>query len=263
MAENLLTGEFVTFIPHGGLPVSIVHYGGVYVRVTRYGGKQVTYVPYGGTPITIVATADERDEAEWVARELRERCASEHYAYGDAAVLYRTNAQSRAFEDAFRRSAIPHRVIGAVSFYERREVKDLIAYLRLIVNPQDDEAFLRSVQVPRRGIGLGSLHVLQETATQWHRPLLETAAIADRIPGLRPAAKESFQHFAGLIERLRATLPESSPAALLEQLIAPALRSRNAERRAAGLNDLQALTDLAQELGGLLLWREVREMAAT
>jgi hypothetical protein len=58
MAENLLTGEFVTFIPHGGMPVSIVRYGGVYVRVTRYGGKQVTYVPYGGTPITIDREAE-------------------------------------------------------------------------------------------------------------------------------------------------------------------------------------------------------------
>ena len=64
MAENLLTGEFVTFIPHGGLPVSIVHYGGVYVRVTRYGGKQVTYVPYGGTPITIDREAELPEEVK-------------------------------------------------------------------------------------------------------------------------------------------------------------------------------------------------------
>jgi len=182
-------------------------------------GKTLFTVRPGGEPIVLVASADERDEAEWVARELRSKSAEEHYAFSDMAVLYRTNAQSRAFEEAFRRSVIPHRVVGAVSFYERREVKDLVAYLRLIVNPADDEAFLRAVQVPRRGIGLGSLAALQAAAAQWRRPLLETAAIADRIGDLRPLAKPAFQQFAKLIEDFRAVLPGTTPAALLERLL--------------------------------------------
>ena len=182
-------------------------------------GKTLFTVRPGGEPIVLVASADERDEAEWVARELRSKSAEEHYAFSDMAVLYRTNAQSRAFEEAFRRSVIPHRVVGAVSFYERREVKDLVAYLRLIVNPADDEAFLRAVQVPRRGIGLGSLAALQAATAQWRRPLLETAALADRIGGLRPLAKPAFQQFAKLIEDFRAVLPGTTPAALLERLL--------------------------------------------
>ena len=182
-------------------------------------GKTLFTVRPGGEPIVLVASADERDEAEWVARELRSKSAEEHYAFSDMAVLYRTNAQSRAFEEAFRRSVIPHRVVGAVSFYERREVKDLVAYLRLIVNPADDEAFLRAVQVPRRGIGLGSLAALQAAAAQWRRPLLETAALADRIGGLRPLAKPAFQQFAKLIEDFRVVLPGTTPAALLERLL--------------------------------------------
>ena len=182
-------------------------------------GKTLFTVRPGGEPIVLVASADERDEAEWVARELRSKSAEEHYAFSDMAVLYRTNAQSRAFEEAFRRSVIPHRVVGAVSFYERREVKDLVAYLRLIVNPADDEAFLRAVQVPRRGIGLGSLAALQAAAAQWRRPLLETAALADRIGGLRPLAKPAFQQFAKLIENFRVVLPGTTPAALLERLL--------------------------------------------
>ena len=182
-------------------------------------GKTLFTVRPGGEPIVLVASADERDEAEWVARELRSKSAEEHYAFSDMAVLYRTNAQSRAFEEAFRRSVIPHRVVGAVSFYERREVKDLVAYLRLIVNPADDEAFLRAVQVPRRGIGLGSLAALQAAAAQWRRPLLETAALADRIGDLRPLAKPAFQQFAKLIEDFRAVLPGTTPAALLERLL--------------------------------------------
>ena len=182
-------------------------------------GKTLFTVRPGGEPIVLVASADERDEAEWVARELRSKSAEEHYAFSDMAVLYRTNAQSRAFEEAFRRSVIPHRVVGAVSFYERREVKDLVAYLRLIVNPADDEAFLRAVQVPRRGIGLGSLAALQAATAQWRRPLLETAALADRIGGLRPLAKPAFQQFAKLIENFRVVLPGTTPAALLERLL--------------------------------------------
>jgi len=182
-------------------------------------GKTLFTVRPGGEPIVLVASADERDEAEWVARELRSKSAEEHYAFSDMAVLYRTNAQSRAFEEAFRRSVIPHRVVGAVSFYERREVKDLVAYLRLIVNPADDEAFLRAVQVPRRGIGLGSLAALQAATAQWRRPLLETAALADRIGDLRPLAKPAFQQFAKLIEDFRVVLPGTTPAALLERLL--------------------------------------------
>ena len=182
-------------------------------------GKTLFTVRPGGEPIVLVASADERDEAEWVARELRSKSAEEHYAFSDMAVLYRTNAQSRAFEEAFRRSVIPHRVVGAVSFYERREVKDLVAYLRLIVNPADDEAFLRAVQVPRRGIGLGSLAALQAATAQWRRPLLETAALADRIGDLRPLAKPAFQQFAKLIEDFRAVLRGTTPVALLERLL--------------------------------------------
>ncbi len=96
-------------------------------------------------------------------------------------MLYRTNSQSRALEEAFRRAGIPYRLIGAISFYDRREVKDLLAYLRLIANPADDEAFLRAVAVPRRGLGETSLAILGRQAAQWEKSLLETARVADRF----------------------------------------------------------------------------------
>jgi DNA helicase-2/ATP-dependent DNA helicase PcrA len=182
-------------------------------------GKTLFTARAGGPPVSIVAAADERDEAEWVVREFEARRAEEHYSHADFAVLYRTNAQSRAFEDALRRTGVPYRVIGAVSFYERREVKDLVAYLRLIVNPADDEAFLRAVQVPKRGIGDSSLALLQAAATQWTKPLLATAAIADRVPDLRPQARKAFQEFAELVARLRADAGSLPPAAALEQVI--------------------------------------------
>ena len=181
-------------------------------------GKTLFTARAGGAPILLVATADERDEAEWIVREFRSRMADEHYAPPDCAVLYRTNAQSRALEEALRRAGMPYQIVGAISFYARREVRDLVAYLRLVVNPADDEAFLRAVQVPRRGLGLSSLAVLQAVAAQWSRSLLATAEIADRIPDLRPQAKRGLTAFAALIAELRGAA-HAAPAQMLERVI--------------------------------------------
>ena len=147
-------------------------------------GKTLTTRRRGGEPVTLLAAADERDEAEWVVRELQRRSAAGDWRYADMAVLYRTNSQSRALEEAFRRAGVPYRLIGAISFYERREVKDLLAYLRLVANPADDEAFLRAVAVPRRGLGETSLAMLgRHGRARGSKPLLETARVADRVAG--------------------------------------------------------------------------------
>jgi len=174
---------------------------GVIAENTGRIGKTLTTRRRGGESVTLVAAADERDEAEWVVRELQKRSAAADWTYSEMAVLYRTNSQSRALEEAFRRAGVPYRLIGAISFYERREVKDLLAYLRLIANPADNEAFLRAVGVPKRGLGETSLAVLTRNAIQWEKPLLETAGIADRIPDLRPNVREAFRAFAGLIDK--------------------------------------------------------------
>ncbi|HUF36126.1 MAG TPA: UvrD-helicase domain-containing protein [Gemmatimonadales bacterium] len=182
-------------------------------------GKTLTTRRRGGEAVTLLAAADERDEAEWVARELERRSAAGEWSYGEMAVLYRTNAQSRAMEEAFRRAGVPYRLVGATSFYERREVKDLLAYLRLAANPSDDEAFLRAVGVPRRGLGDTSLATLGRTAAQWGKPLLATARVADRVPDLRPNVREAFHGFAGLLDGLAARAATRPPAEVLEQVI--------------------------------------------
>jgi DNA helicase II / ATP-dependent DNA helicase PcrA len=181
-------------------------------------GKTLTTRRRGGEVVTLVAAADERDEAEWVVRELQKRSAASDWQYGEMAVLYRTNAQSRALEEAFRRAGVPYRLIGAISFYERREVKDLLAYLRLVSNPADNEAFLRAVGVPRRGLGESSLRILSQTAATWNKPMLETARVADRVSELRPNAREAFRKFAAIIDGA-AQLQERPPADLLEHII--------------------------------------------
>ncbi len=182
-------------------------------------GKTLRTRRQGGAPVTVLGAADERDEAEWIARELGARRTAGDWTARQMAVLYRTNAQSRAMEEAFRRAGIPYRIVGSVSFYDRREVKDLLAYLRLVVNPADDEAFLRSVTVPKRGIGDTSLQVLREAAQSWQKPLLATAAIGDRIAGLRPNVREGLRRFGALIADLTARIGAAQPAAALEALI--------------------------------------------
>jgi DNA helicase-2/ATP-dependent DNA helicase PcrA len=210
-------------------------------------GKTLTTRRRGGETVTLVAAADERDEAEWVVRELQKRSAAADWSYQDMAVLYRTNSQSRALEEAFRRAGVPYRLIGAISFYERREVKDLLAYLRLIANPSDNEAFLRAVGVPRRGLGETSLATLDRFATQWEKSLLGTARIADRIPDLRPNVREAFRRFAELIDGAaqRQHLP---PADLLEHII----RAINYEA-----------VLLAEGAEGADRWENVRELVAS
>ncbi len=182
-------------------------------------GKTLRTRRTGGELVTVLAAADERDEAEWVVRELERRSAAADWAYPEMAVLYRTNAQSRAFEEAFRRAGVPYQLIGATSFYDRREVKDLLAYLRLIANPADDEAFLRAVGVPRRGLGDTSLATLGAQALEWQKPMLATARVASTLQGVRPNVREAFQTFAALIDRLRDDAGERQPADLLEHVI--------------------------------------------
>jgi DNA helicase-2/ATP-dependent DNA helicase PcrA len=217
-------------------------------------GKTLFTGRKGGEPVDVVVAADERDEAEWIAREVRERSAADHYPHQSMVVLYRTNAQSRAVEEAFRRAAIPYQVIGAVGFYERREVKDLIAYLRLLVNPSDNEAFMRAVNVPRRGIGMASLAILHANAASWSKSLLDTAAVADRIVELRPLAKRALQDFAGLVERLRAGIANIPPATVLERVLeAIEYESYLAQE---GLEGMERLENVRELIAGAAEWSE-------
>ena len=211
-------------------------------------GKTLRTRRQGGEQLTLLAAADERDEAEWVARELEKRSAAGDWQLDDMAVLYRTNAQSRAFEEAFRRAGVPYRLVGATSFYERREVKDLLAYLRLLANPADDEAFLRAVSVPRRGLGDTSLATLGRYAQQWGKPLLESARLAEGIADLRPNVREAFKSFAAFIDRAAAAAAELPPAAVLEEII-------------RGIDYETVLAAEGPE--GLDRWENVRELVAS
>jgi DNA helicase-2/ATP-dependent DNA helicase PcrA len=183
-------------------------------------GKTLFTAREGGEPLTVVRAADERDEAEWLVREFVGRSRRAEHSFEEMAVLVRTNAQTRAFEEELRRGGVPYRVVGAVSFYERREVKDVLAHLRLIVNPDDDAAFRRAIAAPRRGVGEQSLEVLARWATQWGWSLARTAAAAGRLPELRPKARDALQQFAASLDAARAELKDLQPAEALRGILA-------------------------------------------
>jgi len=227
---------------------------GVIAENARRLGKTLFTAKQGGDPVILLTAADERDEAEWLAGEYARLAAETDLPYEGLAILYRTNAQSRPLEEAFRFRGIPYRLVGAVSFYERREVRDVLAYLRLIANPADDEALARIANVPRRGIGDASLAQLVRTAGQWRKPLLETARAADRLPDLRPNVREAFQGLAGLIDGLRERYGGADPATVLEQVIAATGYGRYlAEEGPEGIERLENVQEL---IAGAAEWAE-------
>jgi len=182
-------------------------------------GKTLRATLPGGEQVTEVATLDERDEAEWIVEEIKARQSRDGIALSDAAVLYRTNSQSRALEDSFRRHAMPYRLVGSVRFYDRREIRDLVSYLKLIANPWDDEAFRRAVSVPKRGLGETSIDTLGEISRKAQLPMLETAGRADLVDVLRPAARKALGEFSEMIARMRLLAAEASVDELLRDLI--------------------------------------------
>ncbi len=220
-------------------------------------GKTLFTEKKGGAPVILLSSADERDEAEWLANEFARRAAEGDVPYDGMAILYRTNAQSRPLEEAFRFRGIPYRLIGAISFYERREVKDLLAYLRVIANPADDEAFLRIVNTPRRGIGEASLALVGRAAATWKKPLLETARVADRVSDLRPNVRQALIGVAELLDRLREAVGQADPATALETVLATTGYEQHlAEEGAEGLERIENVREL---VAGAAAWAEVQD----
>ena len=158
------------------------------------------------------------DEADYIAAAIQKKVKEERASYKDCAVLYRTNAQSRMFEERFVSTNIPYKVIGGVNFYARREIKDLLAYLRTIENGRDDLAVRRIINVPKRGIGLTSINRVQEYALQKETGFYEALLAADLIPGIGRALSK-LESFVALIEHFKEEAGQLTPLALLTDIV--------------------------------------------
>jgi DNA helicase-2/ATP-dependent DNA helicase PcrA len=202
-----------------------------------------------GEPPRVYRAWDEHDEASFVAQSILGHRGG-GLSWDRIAVFYRTNAQSRVLEDALRRARIPYVIVGGVRFYERREIKDTLAYLRLVVNPADDVAFRRAIAAPSRGIGPGTLARLDGEAAQRGRSLLAVAA--DPPADVRGKAGRALQEFAALVARLTAQRGDVAPPAFIDLVLEQsgyreALRRERAPEAEARLENLEELVAAAEE----------------
>ncbi len=201
-----------------------------------------------GEPAAVYRGWDEHEEANFVAQTIL-KTRADGVGWDGIAVFYRTNAQSRVLEDALRRARIPYVIVGGVRFYERKEIKDTLAWLRLSINPADDVAFRRAVQAPPRGVGATTLARLDEVALDHNLPLLTLAAMPP--PDVRGKARSGLEDFAATVGRLASQRGALSPPAFIDLVLQAsgcrkALeqdRSPEAEGRLENLEELIAAAE--------------------
>ena len=203
----------------------------------------------GGAPIIFQNFMTAYEEAEYIAEDLAKRVAAGDGNYSDCAILYRTNAQSRLLEEKFLLANIPYRIIGGVNFYARKEIKDLLSYLKTVDNARDDLAVRRIINVPRRGIGAATLAKVQDFAVENEISFYNALRAAEEIPALgRSVAK--LKPFVTLIQTLRAQQEYFSVAELLKEVIdrtdyVKELEGENTEESRARIENIDELISKA------------------
>jgi len=205
----------------------------------------------GGEPITVYPAATERDEARYVVEKIK-GLVRDGSAYRDFLVLYRTNAQSRVFEEALIAEGIPYRVVGGVGFYARAEIKDVVAYLRYILNPSDALAFKRIVNVPRRGIGQQTLAALVSAANASHLSVGEAIFSGDLLRTAVPKKLKELERFAELVDTFRRRVDTMGVADLIVNVMEDSgyvreLQAEDTHDARARLENLQELVGVARE----------------
>ncbi len=156
-----------------------------------------------GDPLAITEVYDEKDEGRFISEQIRDLKEAGAASYSDFAVLYRMNAQSRAIEESLMKNQIPYQIVGGTRFFDRREIKDVIAYLRLIFNPRDDVSFLRIINVPGRKLGQATIDLLRKYAENYTMSLFEILSSIDEIEELPAAKKQVLKDFKVLIDGLQ------------------------------------------------------------
>lgn len=172
-----------------------------------------------GAPVQILQTFSERAEADLIAKRIKLEVETGRRSFSDYAILYRTNAQSRVIEEVFLHYSLPYRIVGGVRFYDRAEIKDILAYLRLIYQPEDRPSFERIINVPPRGIGKRSLEIFEQWRNDQSYSLSSALVHVGDCQELPPKARAGFIEIADLIASFRAEAGELSAAVLLDKLL--------------------------------------------
>ncbi|MFW5420393.1 DNA helicase PcrA [Nocardiopsis sp. CNT-189] len=190
-----------------------------------------------GPRITGYVADNEHDEAAFVVGEIDTLNDEGAAKPSDVAVFYRTNAQSRVFEDVFIRTGLPYKIVGGLRFYERKEIRDILAYLRVLANPEDTVSLRRILNVPKRGIGDRAEETVELFAARERTSFARALARADEAPGLATRSLKAIREFNALLDELRGMVETSSPAELVEAVL----------QRTGYLSELTASKDIQDE----------------
>lgn len=171
-----------------------------------------------GEKIIHYTASDERDEADFITREAVKQKTLFNASYGDMAVLYRTNAQSRALEEGFMHAGVPYTMVGGLKFYDRKEIKDILAYLRLIYNPEDTVSLMRIINVPKRSLGAVTMNKLAEFADMYNMNLFDAVSAPETAP-ITPKAKHALTAFAEFIMEMSNLSMQISVHKLIEKVM--------------------------------------------
>ncbi len=202
-----------------------------------------------GDKIGVYTATDERDEGRWIAGEI-EKLKSAGSSYNDMAVFYRTNAQSRMLEDMLLRAGVPYRIVGGTRFFERMEIRNVMAYLSVVVNPADDVSFERIVNVPRRGIGKSSVERIQMIAREMNLPEIEAAELLLLDDETRASTKKAIGEFISLIKNARTYSGELR--AVIEHIVddskmIEALEAENTDEARSRIENIKELMGVVDE----------------
>ncbi|MCH4171700.1 MAG: DNA helicase PcrA [Lactobacillus sp.] len=204
-----------------------------------------------GPKITYYRGQSEQDESLYVINQIQQQMTEAHYHYGDFAILYRTNAQSRVIEENLIKANVPYKIVGGHKFYDRREIKDVLAYLRLIANPKDDMSFNRVINVPKRGIGPGTLEKLRDFADEQNASLLEACLNID-TSNIGGRARGNLGDFGNIIYDLRQQVANLSLTDLTQAMLdktgyLEALKKQNNLEANTRIENIEELLSVTQK----------------
>ena len=228
--------------------------------------KTLKSVRPAGPPPRFLRFDDETKEAEAVVRDIKSKLlagAEDRVSPSDVAILFRTNEQPRAFELEMRREKVPYVLIGGMSFYDRKEVKDLLGYMKVLANPSDEVSLLRIINTPPRGIGTGSIQALLERAVAAGKPLWQLLPHAGDDGSLSHAVSERIELFRQLIERYRAELGKRPLSEVFQRLLTEVAYRAELERVYKTAGDVEARWAVVEELVNSVALYESRTAAPT
>ncbi|RKD29000.1 DNA helicase PcrA [Thermohalobacter berrensis] len=225
-----------------------------HVIKNNYGrkNKKLWTANHTGKPIKIYKGYNEHDEAAFISKQIIDTKESDGLSYLDFAILYRTNAQSRVLEEALIKANIPYKIVGGTKFYDRKEIKDIIAYLRLIQNPLDNVSLKRIINVPKRGIGKKTIEKIENYSQQKGESMYSSILDVEEIPGLSKRAINNIKKFTSLINKFIAMKEVLGVKQLIENVIESSgylesLKKQNTVETETRIENIQEFISVAMD----------------